>query len=67
MKTYNVVITKEEDMYVALNPDTGVVSQGESIEEASENIREALHLYLEESQEEDEQTSSEAFLTTVEV
>lgn len=67
MKTYNVVITKEEDMYVALNPDTGVVSQGESIEEASENIREALHLYLEEAQEEDGQTRSEAFLTTVEV
>jgi predicted RNase H-like HicB family nuclease len=31
-----------------LNPETGTTSQGESIEEAIANLREATELYLEE-------------------
>ena len=34
--------------YVAYNPETGTASQGESIEEAVANLREAVELYLEE-------------------
>ena len=32
--------------YVALNPETRTGSQGETIEEALANLREAVHLYL---------------------
>lgn len=38
----------EEGGYVALNPETGTVSQGETIEEALASLREAVELYLEE-------------------
>ena len=48
MKTLTAVIQKEEDMYIAKCPEVGTVSQGESIEEAVENLKEATELYLEE-------------------
>jgi predicted RNase H-like HicB family nuclease len=34
--------------FVALNPETGTTTQGESIEEALENLKEATALFLEE-------------------
>jgi predicted RNase H-like HicB family nuclease len=37
-----------EGGYVALNPETGTTTQGESIEEALANLQEATELYLEE-------------------
>jgi predicted RNase H-like HicB family nuclease len=37
-----------EGGYTALNPDTGTVSEGETIEEALANLRKAVELYLEE-------------------
>ena len=47
----NVVIYKVEDLYVITEVFTGVTSQGKSIEEAIENIKEAVELYLEEMPE----------------
>lgn len=37
-----------EGGYVAFNPETGTTTQGETIEEALANLREATELYLEE-------------------
>jgi predicted RNase H-like HicB family nuclease len=34
--------------FVALNPETVTTTQGESVEEALENLREATELFLEE-------------------
>ncbi|MBU0907483.1 MAG: type II toxin-antitoxin system HicB family antitoxin [Nanoarchaeota archaeon] len=48
MKTFTAIITKDEDMYVATCSEVGTVSQGESVEEAIENLKEATELYLEE-------------------
>ena len=47
-KTFTAVIHKEEDLYVAQCPEVGTVSQGESIEDAIANLKEATELYLEE-------------------
>jgi predicted RNase H-like HicB family nuclease len=46
--TLTAVLHKEDDLYVALCPEVGTVSQGETIEEAIANLREATELYLEE-------------------
>jgi predicted RNase H-like HicB family nuclease len=43
-----VLIPAPEGGYTATNPETGTTSQGESIEEALANLREATELYLEE-------------------
>ena len=48
MVQLNAIITKEEDMYIASCPELGTVSQGSTIEEALENLKEASCLYLEE-------------------
>ena len=37
-----------EGGFIALNPETGTTSQGETVEEALANLREATELYLEE-------------------
>lgn len=42
------VIHREDELYVAQCPEVGTVSQGHSIEEAVDNLREATELYLEE-------------------
>ena len=43
-----VLTHAEEGGYVALNPETGTTTQGETIEEAIANLREATALWLEE-------------------
>ena len=43
-----VLIPAEEGGYVALNPETGTTTQGETVDEAVANLREATALYLEE-------------------
>ncbi len=47
-KIFTAIIYKEEDMYVAECPEVGTVDQGETIEEAITNLKEATRLYLEE-------------------
>ena len=37
-----------ESGYVAFNPETGTTTQGETVEEAIANLKEACELYLEE-------------------
>lgn len=48
MVQLSAVITKEEDMYIARCPEVGTASQGSTLEEAIENLKEATSLYLEE-------------------
>ena len=69
MRTFNVVITEENGWLVALEPVSGVASQGKTLDEAMHNIREALGLYFEELGDDKIQASTPAptFLTTVSV
>lgn len=48
-QSFTAIIYKEEDMYIAECPEVGTVDQGETIEEAIANLKEATKLYLEES------------------
>ena len=43
-----VLTPAEEGGYVALNPETGTTTQGETVEQAVENLKEATALYLSE-------------------
>ncbi len=64
MKIFTAILQKEENMYVAKCPEVGTVSQGKTIEEAVENLREATELYLEEFPGKEE---SRPIMTTFEV
>ena len=48
MELTAVLTHAEEGGYVALNPETGTTTQGETVEEAVANLREATALYLSE-------------------
>ena len=48
LRTFSAVVHKEDDLYVADCPEVGTVSQGNTIEEAIANLKEATGLYLEE-------------------
>jgi predicted RNase H-like HicB family nuclease len=47
--TLTAILTSDPDGgYVAYNPETGTTTQGNTVEEALSNLREATELYLEE-------------------
>lgn len=48
VQTLTAILYREEDVYVAECPEVGTASQGETIEEAIANLKEATELYLEE-------------------
>jgi predicted RNase H-like HicB family nuclease len=48
MRLTAVLMPQPEGGLTALNPETGTTTQGETIEEALANLREATQLYLEE-------------------
>lgn len=43
-----VITEAEEGGFIALNPETGTTTQGETFQEAIANLKEATSLYLEE-------------------
>lgn len=50
----HTVFWKKDDMYVIKEAVTGVTTQGDTIEDALANIKEAVSLYLEEMSDERE-------------
>lgn len=67
MKSYTAIIRKGEKQFVALCPEVDVVSQGYTVEEAVENLKEAVALYLEEMGEPEQYGSQETFVVKFEV
>ena len=63
-KLFTVFVQKDETWYVAKCLENSVASQGETIDEAIDNLREALGLYYE---DECLPTFHQSFLTTIEV
>ena len=46
MQLTAVLTPAEEGGFVALNPETGTTSQGETVDEAIQNLKEATAVYL---------------------
>ena len=73
MTTLTALVWKEGDQYVSKCPELEVASCGDTIEEALENLKEAVELYLENAKElgilddELEAVFSKKFVTTFEV
>jgi predicted RNase H-like HicB family nuclease len=43
-KTFSAIVIEEGKGFVALNPDTDVASQGDTIDDALANLKEALEM-----------------------
>ena len=52
-KQYNLtaIIEREDDGYVSLCPEFDIASEGSTIEEARDNLKEAVELFLETASE----------------
>jgi len=63
------IIEKEDDGYVALCPEVDVASQGDSVSEARNNLREALELFFETASEQEigARLHKEVYVTQLEV
>jgi len=48
IRSFTVILYKEDDMYIAECPEVGTVDQGENIEQAIAGLKAATRLYLEE-------------------
>ena len=66
---WTAIIEREGTGYVALCPEVDVASQGDTVEEARDNLREALELFLEVASPEEIATRvrSEVYVTRLEV
>ncbi|HDH05646.1 MAG TPA: type II toxin-antitoxin system HicB family antitoxin [Nitrospirae bacterium] len=63
------IIEREGDGYTALCPETDIASQGDTIEDARDNLKEALELFFEtaSSEEINSRFIGDIFVTQVEV
>lgn len=63
------IIEREGSGYVALCPQLDIASQGDSIEQARENLKEALELFFETASPEEltERFHGEVYVTQVEI
>jgi len=63
------IIEREGSGYVSLCPELDIASQGDSVEQARNNLKEALELFFETASSEEirQRLHSEVFVTQVEV
>ncbi len=66
---FTAVIEREDNMYVALCPELDIASQGDTVEEARGNLKEAIELFFETASREEirERLHDEVFVTRLEV
>ena len=63
------VIEKEDNMYISLCPELDIASQGDTIEGARDNLKEALELFFETASPEEikHRLHGDVFVTQVEI
>lgn len=69
LRNLTAIIQSEGDGFVALCPEVDVASQGDTVEQARGNLREALELFFECASPEEirERLSGDVYVTNVEV
>ena len=68
-KQLTAIIEREDDVYVSLCPELDIASQGDSIEAARKNLKEALELFFETAspKEIQQRLHEEVYITRLEV
>jgi predicted RNase H-like HicB family nuclease len=69
IQQFTAIIEREDDGYVSLCPELDIASQGDSVEEAKNNLLEALQLFFEvaDPSEIENRLHTEVFVTQLEV
>jgi predicted RNase H-like HicB family nuclease len=68
-RNFTAIIEREGDGYVSLCPELDIASQGETVEEARQNLAEALELFFEYASQSEikERLHNEVFITRLEI
>jgi predicted RNase H-like HicB family nuclease len=68
-RQFTAVIERDDDMFVALCPELDIASQGVTVEDARDNLVEAIELFFESASAEEirQRLHDEVFVTRVEV
>lgn len=69
LKTLTATILREDDGFVSICPELDIASQGDTVEEARANLREAVELFFETAQSNEiaQRLNSEIYITFLEV
>jgi len=69
LKQLTAIIEREGDGYVSLCPELDISSQGDCVEDARNNLREAIELFFETASQSEIQTRlhQEVYVTSLEV
>jgi predicted RNase H-like HicB family nuclease len=69
IQQFTAIIEREEDSYVSLCPELDIASQGDTVEEARNNLIEAIELFFEVADPSEIATrmKSDVFITRLEV
>ena len=69
LQQFTAIIEREDDFYVALCPELDIASQGETVEDARMNLKEAIELFFETASQQEirERLHDEVFITRLEV
>jgi len=62
---FTIIIQREENWYVAKCAENNVASQGKTLEEAIENLKEAVELYYEDDHVEKPMQLMPVFISTI--
>jgi predicted RNase H-like HicB family nuclease len=68
-RQFTAVIEREGDGYISFCPEVDVASQGNTVQEASENLREAVELFFESAPQDEisRRLHDEVYITRLEV
>ncbi len=69
LRNFTAIIEKEDDGYVSLCPELDVASQGKTIEEARNNLQEAIELFFEHASKDEikARLRNEFFITNMQI
>lgn len=69
LRHLTAIIERERDGFISLCPELDIASQGETIEQARNNLREALELFFQTASQEEIQSRlhEEVYVTRVEI
>lgn len=68
-RNFTAIIEREDEMYVALCPEIDVASQGATVEEARNNLQEAIELFLEHASKDEiaSRLKNDFFITNMQI
>jgi predicted RNase H-like HicB family nuclease len=69
IQNFTAIIEREKDGFVALCPELDVASQGNSVEEAKSNLKEAIELFFEHASKKEiaSRLKTDVFITNMQI